>query len=34
VLELTAVNTTVDDGIDLVFFFVLNDYRFRWWWFV
>jgi hypothetical protein len=29
VLELTAVNTTVDDGIDLVFFFALNDYRFR-----
>jgi hypothetical protein len=29
VLELTAVNTTVDDRIDLVFFFTLNDYRFR-----
>jgi hypothetical protein len=26
---LTAVNTTVDHRIDLVFFFALNDYRFR-----
>jgi hypothetical protein len=26
---LTAVNTTVDDRIDLIFFFALNDYRFR-----
>jgi hypothetical protein len=34
VLELTAVNTTVDDRINLVFFFALNDYRFRWGWFV
>jgi hypothetical protein len=34
VLELTAVNTTVDDGINLVFFFALNDYRFRRGWFV
>jgi hypothetical protein len=30
VLELTAVNTTVDDRIDLVFFFALNNYRLRW----
>jgi hypothetical protein len=29
VLELTAVNTTVNDRIDFVFFFALNDYRFR-----
>jgi hypothetical protein len=29
VLKLTAVNTTVDDRIDFVFFFALNDYRFR-----
>jgi hypothetical protein len=29
VLELTAINTTVDDRINLVFFFALNDYRFR-----
>jgi hypothetical protein len=29
VLELMAVNTTVDDRIDFVFFFALNDYRFR-----
>jgi hypothetical protein len=29
VLELTAVNTTVDDRIDFVFFFALNNYRFR-----
>jgi hypothetical protein len=34
VLELTAVNTTVNDGIDLVFFFALNNYRFRRRWFV
>jgi hypothetical protein len=34
VLELTAVNTTVHDGIDLIFFFALNDYRFRRGWFV
>jgi hypothetical protein len=34
VLELTAVNTTVDDGINLVFFFTLNNYRFRRGWFV
>jgi hypothetical protein len=34
VLELTAVNTTVDDRIDLVFFFALNDYRFRRGWLV
>jgi hypothetical protein len=32
VLELMAVNTTVDDGINFVFFFALNDYRFRWRW--
>jgi hypothetical protein len=31
---LTAVNTTIDDRIDLVFFFALNDYRFRRGWFV
>jgi hypothetical protein len=29
VLELTAVNTTVNDRVDFVFFFALNDYRFR-----
>jgi hypothetical protein len=29
VLELMAVNMTVDNRIDLVFFFALNDYRFR-----
>jgi hypothetical protein len=29
VLELTTVNTTVNDGIDFVFFFTLNNYRFR-----
>jgi hypothetical protein len=34
VLELTAVNTTVNDRIDLVFFFALNDYRFRRGWLV
>jgi hypothetical protein len=34
ILELTAVNTTVDDGVDLVFFFALNDDRFRGGWFV
>jgi hypothetical protein len=34
VLELTAVNTTVDDRIDLVFFFALDDYRFRRRWLV
>jgi hypothetical protein len=32
VLELTAVNTTVNDRIDFVFFFALNDYRFRQGW--
>jgi hypothetical protein len=34
VLELTAVNTTVDDRVDLIFFFALNDYRFRRRWLV
>jgi hypothetical protein len=34
VLELTAVNTAVNDRIDLVFFFALNDYRFRRGWLV
>jgi hypothetical protein len=34
VLELMAVNTTVNDRINLVFFFALNDYRFRRGWFV
>jgi hypothetical protein len=29
VLELMAVNTTINNGIDLVFFFTLNDHRFR-----
>jgi hypothetical protein len=29
VLELTVVNTTINNGIDLVFFFALNNYRFR-----
>jgi hypothetical protein len=29
VLELTAVNTTVDDRVDLVFFFALNNDRIR-----
>jgi hypothetical protein len=29
VLELTAVNTTVNNRIDFVFFFALNNYRFR-----
>jgi hypothetical protein len=33
VLELTAVNMTVDDGIDFVFFFALNNYRFKQGWF-
>jgi hypothetical protein len=32
VLELMAVNTTVDDGINLIFFFALNNYRFRQGW--
>jgi hypothetical protein len=34
VLELMVVNTAVNDRIDLVFFFTLNDYRFRQGWFV
>jgi hypothetical protein len=34
VLELTAVNTTVNDRVDFVFFFTLNDYRFRRGWLV
>jgi hypothetical protein len=34
VLELTAVNTAVNDRIDLVFFFALNDYKFRRGWLV
>jgi hypothetical protein len=34
VLELTAVNTTIDDRINFVFLFALNDYRFRRGWFV
>jgi hypothetical protein len=34
VLELTAVNTTVDDRINFVFLFTLNDYKFRRRWFV
>jgi hypothetical protein len=34
VLELTAVNTAIDDRINFVFFFTLNDYRFRQGWFV
>jgi hypothetical protein len=29
VLELAAVNMTVNDEINLVFFFALNNYRFR-----
>jgi hypothetical protein len=29
VLELMAVNMTVNDRIDLIFFFALNNYRFR-----
>jgi hypothetical protein len=33
VLELIAVNTTIDDGINFIFFFTLNDYRFRRGWF-
>jgi hypothetical protein len=34
VLELMAVNTAVDDRINLIFFFALNNHRFRWGWFV
>jgi hypothetical protein len=34
VLELTVVNTTVNDRINFVFFFALNDYRFRRGWLV
>jgi hypothetical protein len=34
VLELIVVNTTVNDRIDLVFLFALNNNRFRWRWFV
>jgi hypothetical protein len=34
ILELTAVNMTVDDGINFVLFFTLNDYRFRQGWLV
>jgi hypothetical protein len=34
VLELTAVNMAVNDRIDLVFFFALNNYRFRQRWLV
>jgi hypothetical protein len=34
ILELAAVNATVDDRIDLVFFFALNNDRFRRGWFV
>jgi hypothetical protein len=34
ILELTAVDMTVNDRINLVFFFALNDYRFRWGWLV
>jgi hypothetical protein len=34
VLELAVVNTTVNDRINLVFFFALNNYRFRRGWFV
>jgi hypothetical protein len=29
VLELMALNTTVNDRINLIFFFTLNNYRFR-----
>jgi hypothetical protein len=34
VLELMVVDTTVNDRIDLVFFFALNNYRFRREWLV
>jgi hypothetical protein len=34
ILELTVVNTTINDRIDLIFFFALNNYRFRRGWFV
>jgi hypothetical protein len=34
VLELMAVNTTVNDRIDFVLFFALNDHRFRRRWFI
>jgi hypothetical protein len=34
VLELMAVDTTVNDRIDLIFFFALNNYRFRRRWLV
>jgi hypothetical protein len=29
VLELMAVNMTINNGINFVFFFTLNNYRFR-----
>jgi hypothetical protein len=34
VLQLTAVNMTVNNRIDLVFFFALNNYWFRQKWFI
>jgi hypothetical protein len=34
VLGLTVVNITVDDRVDLVFFFALNNDRIRWRWLV
>jgi hypothetical protein len=34
VLELMVVNMTVNDGIDFIFFFALNNYRFRRRWLV
>jgi hypothetical protein len=33
ILELMAVNMTVNDRIDFVLFFALNNHRFRWRWF-
>jgi hypothetical protein len=34
VLELSVVNMAVDDRIDLIFFFALDDHRFRRGWLV
>jgi hypothetical protein len=34
VLELTVINMTVNNEIDFVLFFALNNYRFRWGWFI
>jgi hypothetical protein len=34
ILELSAVNMIVDDRVDFVLFFALNDYRFRQRWII